>query len=151
MRHRLTIFHRLAHHPGRRLKTEVEKGLPPKTETKLFLPLSKMQADWYRRILLRDLQALGNGAGKGIHTQPTTSGSNDASSSGWPASCAAVRRSSASSRRPAATHEATSGRSSGSSSFNSSHPVAVGRHSFHQGHSSSVRFSWPARTFCAEP
>ena len=28
----------------RRLKCDVEKGLPPKTETKIFLPLSPMQA-----------------------------------------------------------------------------------------------------------
>ena len=27
----------------RRLKSDVEKGLPPKTETKIFLPLSPMQ------------------------------------------------------------------------------------------------------------
>uniref|UniRef100_A0A6S9VAX5 Uncharacterized protein n=1 Tax=Chrysotila carterae TaxID=13221 RepID=A0A6S9VAX5_CHRCT len=55
----------------RRLKVEVEKGLPPKTETKLFLPLSKMQASWYRRILLRDLTALSvDGGSKGsTHAQ----------------------------------------------------------------------------------
>ena len=48
----------------RRLKADVEKGLPPKTETKIFLPLSPMQLDWYRRVLMRDLSALGNGEKK---------------------------------------------------------------------------------------
>ena len=47
----------------RRLKTEVEKTMPPKKETKLFLPLAPMQADWYRRILMRDLEALSDGRG----------------------------------------------------------------------------------------
>lgn len=45
----------------RRLKADVEKGLPPKTETKIFLPLSPMQVEWYRKVLMRDLSALGNG------------------------------------------------------------------------------------------
>ena len=49
----------------RRLKMDVEKGLPPKTETKIFLPLSPMQADWYRRVLMRDLSALGSGRAGG--------------------------------------------------------------------------------------
>ena len=34
----------------RRLKTEVEKSMPPKKETKLFLPLVPMQAQWYRKV-----------------------------------------------------------------------------------------------------
>ena len=42
----------------RRLKSDVEKGLPPKTETKIFLPLSPMQTEWYRKVLMRDLRAL---------------------------------------------------------------------------------------------
>ena len=37
--------------------------MPPKKETKLFLPLAPMQADWYRRILMRDLEALSDGRG----------------------------------------------------------------------------------------
>ena len=45
----------------RRLKLDVEKGLPPKKEIKIFLPLTAMQAEWYRKVLLRDLSALGNG------------------------------------------------------------------------------------------
>ena len=53
----------------RRLKSDVEKGLPPKKEIKLFLPLTAMQADWYKRVLLRDLEALG---GKGKSTASTS-------------------------------------------------------------------------------
>jgi SNF2 family DNA or RNA helicase len=49
----------------RRLKAEVEKGLPPKKEVKLFLPVSPMQAEWYRHVLLRDLPSADGKAGKG--------------------------------------------------------------------------------------
>ena len=48
----------------RRLKSDVEKGLPPKTETKIFLPLSPMQTEWYRKVLMRDLRALGDARGQ---------------------------------------------------------------------------------------
>ena len=47
----------------RRLKTEVEKGMPPKKETKLFLPLAPMQTEWYRKVLMRELSALSDGRG----------------------------------------------------------------------------------------
>jgi SNF2 family DNA or RNA helicase len=52
----------------RRLKSDVEKGLPPKTETTIFLPLSPMQIEWYRKVLMRDLRALGDGRGAGSTT-----------------------------------------------------------------------------------
>eukprot|EP01133_Synstelium_polycarpum_P020620 gene20620-24762_t len=42
----------------RRLKTEVEKSLPPKKELKLFIGLSPMQREWYKRLLSKDLEAL---------------------------------------------------------------------------------------------
>ncbi|KAI8470648.1 MAG: P-loop containing nucleoside triphosphate hydrolase protein [Monoraphidium minutum] len=42
----------------RRLKDEVERSLPPKTETTIACPLSECQTFWYRRLLLRDGQAL---------------------------------------------------------------------------------------------
>ena len=42
----------------RRLKTDVDRELPPKKETKLFIGLSKMQRDWYRNILMKDLDAI---------------------------------------------------------------------------------------------
>lgn len=45
----------------RRLKVDVDRTLPPKKETKLFIGLSKMQREWYRNLLLKDLDAI-NGA-----------------------------------------------------------------------------------------
>ena len=34
----------------RRLKAEVEKDLPPKKETKIYVGLSKMQRQWYTKV-----------------------------------------------------------------------------------------------------
>lgn len=42
----------------RRLKADVAKGLPPKTETILMAGLSKMQKQLYKKLLLRDLDSL---------------------------------------------------------------------------------------------
>ena len=42
----------------RRLKVDVESGLPPKTETKLFVGLTPMQREWYRKMLAKDSVAL---------------------------------------------------------------------------------------------
>ncbi|KAG5284468.1 hypothetical protein AALO_G00027050 [Alosa alosa] len=47
----------------RRIKADVEKSLPPKTEVKIYLGLSKMQREWYTRILMKDIDIL-NSAGK---------------------------------------------------------------------------------------
>ncbi|XP_016143736.1 probable global transcription activator SNF2L1 isoform X1 [Sinocyclocheilus grahami] len=47
----------------RRIKAEVEKSLPPKKEVKIYLGLSKMQREWYTRILMKDIDIL-NSAGK---------------------------------------------------------------------------------------
>jgi superfamily II DNA/RNA helicase len=44
----------------RRLKSDVEKTLPPKKETKLYIGLSKMQKQWYERILMKDIDAVNN-------------------------------------------------------------------------------------------
>ena len=41
----------------RRLKADVAKGLPPKTETILMVGMSKMQKQLYKKLLLRDLDA----------------------------------------------------------------------------------------------
>lgn len=46
----------------RRLKIDVAHGLPPKTETKLYVGISEMQRAWYTRLLQRDainLNAIG--------------------------------------------------------------------------------------------
>lgn len=42
----------------RRLKREVELGMPPLVETRIHCPLSVMQTFWYRRLLLREGAAL---------------------------------------------------------------------------------------------
>eukprot|EP00808_Paulinella_micropora_P029209 g58154.t1 len=42
----------------RRLKADVEKSLPPKVETNLYVGLSAMQREWYSKLLSKDLQAL---------------------------------------------------------------------------------------------
>lgn len=47
----------------RRLKSDVEKKLLPKKEVKVYVGLSKMQREWYTRILLKDIDVV-NGAGK---------------------------------------------------------------------------------------
>merc|ERR1719447_1636429 len=47
----------------RRLKSEVEKSLLPKKEVKIFFGLTKMQRDWYTKILMKDIDIV-NGAGK---------------------------------------------------------------------------------------
>ncbi|XP_078391133.1 SWI/SNF-related matrix-associated actin-dependent regulator of chromatin subfamily A member 5 isoform X1 [Cetorhinus maximus] len=47
----------------RRIKAEVEKSLPPKKEVKMYVGLSKMQREWYTRILMKDIDIL-NSSGK---------------------------------------------------------------------------------------
>ncbi|XP_041358454.1 SWI/SNF-related matrix-associated actin-dependent regulator of chromatin subfamily A member 5-like [Gigantopelta aegis] len=47
----------------RRIKSDVEKALLPKKEIKIFVGLSKMQREWYTKILMKDIDIV-NGAGK---------------------------------------------------------------------------------------
>uniref|UniRef100_A0A7S1V1Z3 Chromatin-remodeling complex ATPase chain n=1 Tax=Grammatophora oceanica TaxID=210454 RepID=A0A7S1V1Z3_9STRA len=42
----------------RRLKADVAKGLPPKTETLVMVGMSKMQKQLYKKLLLRDLDSI---------------------------------------------------------------------------------------------
>eukprot|EP00518_Triparma_eleuthera_P023385 CAMPEP_0197549118 /NCGR_PEP_ID=MMETSP1320-20131121/3085_1 /TAXON_ID=91990 /ORGANISM="Bolidomonas sp., Strain RCC2347" /LENGTH=1500 /DNA_ID=CAMNT_0043109277 /DNA_START=71 /DNA_END=4571 /DNA_ORIENTATION=+ len=42
----------------RRLKSDVAKGLPPKTETLLMVGMSKIQKELYKKLLLRDIDSL---------------------------------------------------------------------------------------------
>ncbi|CAM9477635.1 unnamed protein product [Chrysoparadoxa australica] len=42
----------------RRVKVDVEKSLPPKTEVKLYIGLSAMQKLWYKKILSKDASSL---------------------------------------------------------------------------------------------
>jgi SWI/SNF-related matrix-associated actin-dependent regulator of chromatin subfamily A member 5 len=49
----------------RRLKADVAKGLPPKTETIIMVGMSKLQKQLYKKLLLRDLDSItGNNSGK---------------------------------------------------------------------------------------
>lgn len=48
----------------RRLKTDVEKGLPPKIETKLYVGLSAIQRQVYTKLLLKDVDLLNTGGAK---------------------------------------------------------------------------------------
>ena len=47
----------------RRIKVEVEKGLPPKKETILKVGMSEMQLKWYKQLMQKDIDAI-NGAGE---------------------------------------------------------------------------------------
>ena len=42
----------------RRLKADVEKGLPAKTEVNMYIPMSKMQKLLYGQILKKDVDAI---------------------------------------------------------------------------------------------
>ncbi|CAI5446142.1 unnamed protein product [Caenorhabditis angaria] len=47
----------------RRIKSDVEKSLLPKKEVKVYVGLSKMQREWYTKVLMKDIDII-NGAGK---------------------------------------------------------------------------------------
>merc|ERR1719445_915577 len=47
----------------RRLKADVEKSLLPKKELNIYVGLTKMQREWYTKILMKDIDIV-NGAGK---------------------------------------------------------------------------------------
>merc|ERR1719312_2146525 len=47
----------------RRLKSDVEKSLLPKKEMNIYVGLTKMQREWYTKILMKDIDIV-NGAGK---------------------------------------------------------------------------------------
>lgn len=44
----------------RRIKSEVEKTLLPKKEIKVFVGLSKLQREWYKKILLKNIEVVNN-------------------------------------------------------------------------------------------
>ncbi|KAK4388473.1 putative chromatin-remodeling complex ATPase chain [Sesamum angolense] len=48
----------------RRLKSDVEKGLPPKKETILKVGMSQMQKQYYRALLQKDLEVVNAGGGR---------------------------------------------------------------------------------------
>jgi SWI/SNF-related matrix-associated actin-dependent regulator of chromatin subfamily A member 5 len=45
----------------RRRKAEVERGIPPKTEIKVYVRMSRKQKNWYRRVLEKDLSCINSG------------------------------------------------------------------------------------------
>ncbi|KAH7082974.1 SNF2 family N-terminal domain-containing protein [Paraphoma chrysanthemicola] len=47
----------------RRVKADVEKSLLPKKEVNLYVGLSDMQVQWYKKILEKDIDAVNGGAG----------------------------------------------------------------------------------------
>lgn len=47
----------------RRIKSDVEKSLLPKKEIKVYIGLSKMQREWYTKVLMKDIDIV-NSAGK---------------------------------------------------------------------------------------
>lgn len=53
----------------RRLKDDVEKSLPPKSETILFTGMSTMQKNLYRQILLRDIDTINNASNSNSNSQ----------------------------------------------------------------------------------
>jgi SWI/SNF-related matrix-associated actin-dependent regulator of chromatin subfamily A member 5 len=56
----------------RRLKVDVEKSLPPKSETILFTGMSTMQKNLYKQILLRDIDTINTAAVTGNSQQSRT-------------------------------------------------------------------------------
>lgn len=50
--------HRHCHHDCQQVKADVEKDLPKKTETKVYVGMSAMQKEWYVRVLAKDVSSL---------------------------------------------------------------------------------------------
>jgi len=48
----------------RRVKIDVEKSLLPKKEVNLYIGMSEMQVNWYKKILEKDIDAVNGAAGK---------------------------------------------------------------------------------------
>uniref|UniRef100_A0A1B0D2B7 Uncharacterized protein n=1 Tax=Phlebotomus papatasi TaxID=29031 RepID=A0A1B0D2B7_PHLPP len=42
----------------RRIKSDVEKGLKPKQELKIYVGMTDMQEEWYRKVLLKDVELI---------------------------------------------------------------------------------------------
>ena len=50
----------------RRIKADVEKSLPPKKETKIYVGLSAMQRELYTKLLMKDLHLLNSTSGEKV-------------------------------------------------------------------------------------
>jgi SWI/SNF-related matrix-associated actin-dependent regulator of chromatin subfamily A member 5 len=60
----------------RRLKSDVETKMPPKTEIIVKCPLSDMQTFWYKRLLLKNAAALENAMTSGADKEEGSSGAD---------------------------------------------------------------------------
>ena len=49
----------------RRVKSEIAQKLPKKTEVKIFVGLSELQREWYKKLVTRDLHLLLKGTVRG--------------------------------------------------------------------------------------
>ena len=83
----------------RRMKTEVEKLMPKKTEIQIYCPLSQMQQTWYKGLLLKDVNLLCN-----IENQTNNNNNNN--------------------KEPSLVVEGSSSSSSSSSSVSSTSPAS---------------------------
>ena len=54
----------------RRVKSEIAQKLPKKTEVKIFVGLSELQREWYKKLVTRDLHLLLKGTARGPDGQP---------------------------------------------------------------------------------
>lgn len=59
----------------RRLKSDVEKGLPPKKETILKIGMSEMQKKYYAALLQKDIEAVNGGADRCPSCPPSSGNS----------------------------------------------------------------------------
>ncbi|GAV00283.1 hypothetical protein RvY_11157 [Ramazzottius varieornatus] len=50
----------------RRIKADVEKGLPPKKETKIYVGLSAMQRELYTKLLMKDFHLINSSSGEKV-------------------------------------------------------------------------------------
>ncbi|GMT19600.1 hypothetical protein PFISCL1PPCAC_10897 [Pristionchus fissidentatus] len=53
----------------RRIKSDVEKSLLPKKEVKVYVGLSKMQREWYTKLLMKDIDLINTGGKSGEKTR----------------------------------------------------------------------------------
>lgn len=56
----------------RRLKSDVNTGIPPKREIYVSCPITRMQRQWYLRVLARDREAVNKGANSGSGAKAET-------------------------------------------------------------------------------
>ena len=63
----------------RRMKQAIEEKLPPKVETKIYVGLTDLQREWYKRLVSRDLSLLLKGGSGGATATATASAASQGS------------------------------------------------------------------------